>query len=258
MRPATLSHEKLFSELVLAPLKKRRWQISTASGLGVLGLDSDRFRNNYCRILFCLRIRRRRGAAERSSNMFKQNHLVACAALATLLGLASASAQTASPKSGHGTSSQSVAQAEKRFLTEAIQGDLAEMNIGKLAQDKGQADEVKQFGQMLERDHGDHLKEAEQMAEQMGITAPNTPSAEQQATHDILAKLFGDAFDKEFKRAMVKDRQWGIAKYRGQAQGNGPLAQFAQQTVPTLEKHLKHAQALGRPAPTTGKGGTNR
>ena len=190
--------------------------------------------------------------------MFKQNHLVVCVALATLLGLASASAQTASPKSGHGTSSQSVTQAEKRFLTEAIQGDLAEMNIGKLAQDKGQADEVKQFGQMLERDHGDHLKEAEQMAEQMGITAPNTPSAEQLATHDILAKLFGAAFDKEFKRAMVKDHQEDIAKYRRQAQGKGPLAQFAQQTVPTLEKHLKHAQALGQPAPTTGKGGTNR
>lgn len=191
--------------------------------------------------------------------MFKQNHLVACFALATLFGLASASAQTTapSPKSGHATSSQKVSQAEQRFLTEAIQGDLAEMNIGKLAQDKGQADDVKQFGQMLERDHGDHLKKVEQMAEQLGITVPNTPSAEQQATHDILQKLFGDAFDKEFKRAMVKDHQEDIAKYRREASGKGPLAQFAQQTVPTLEKHLKHAHALGRSAPTTGKG-TNR
>src|SRR5262245_52003362 len=130
-------------------------------------------------ILFCLQIRRRRGAAERSSNMFGQNHLVVCVALATLLGLASASAQTASPKSGHGTSSQNVTQAEKRFLTEAIQGDLAEMNIGKLAQDKGQADEVKQFGQMLERDHGDHLKEAEQMAEGYSATRSTKNSSGQ-------------------------------------------------------------------------------
>jgi putative membrane protein len=51
---------------------------------------------------------------------------------------------------------------------------------------------------------------------------------------------------------MVKDHQEDIAKYKKQASSKGTLAEFAQQTVPTLEKHLQHAQALGRRAPTTG------
>ena len=189
--------------------------------------------------------------------MSKQTHLIACLATATALGRTTAGAQSVAPKADRATSNQKVTQTEQHFLTEAIQGDLAEVNVGKLAQEKGQADEVKQFGQMLEQDHGDHLKQAQEMAEQLGVTVPNSPSAKQQAVHDKLEKLSGSAFDKEFKQAMVKDHQEDIAKYRREAKGKGPLAQFAQQTVPTLEKHLKQAQALGRPAPTTGKG-TNR
>jgi putative membrane protein len=189
-----------------------------------------------------------RRSKKRSSHMSQHIHLIACLATATVLGLTAASAQSVTPKA---------TQTEQHFLTEAMQGDLAEVNVGKLAQEKGQAEDVRQFGQMLEQDHGDHLKQAEQMAQQLGVTAPNSPSAKQQAVHDKLEKLSGSAFDKEFKQAMVKDHQEDIAKYRKEPKGKGPLAQFAQQTVPTLEKHLKQAQALGRPAPTTGKG-TNR
>lgn len=190
--------------------------------------------------------------------MLKQSHVITCLAMAAALGLTSASAQTVAPsnRSSQATSDPRITQADQHFLTEAIQGDLAEVSMGKLAQEKGQADDVKQFGQMLQQDHGDHLKQAEQMAQQMGVAAPHSPNARQQATQQKLEKLSG-AFDKEFKQAMVKDHQEDIAKYRREAKSKGPLAQFAQQTVPTLEKHLKHAQSLGRPAPTTGKG-TNR
>ena len=188
--------------------------------------------------------------------MFKQTQVVLVVAIAITLSLTSASAQTnaRSHRPSQATSGQKVTPAEQRFLAEAIQGDLAGVNLGKLAQEKGQADEVKHFGQMLHDDHDDHLKRAEQMAEQMRITPPTSPSARQQATHEKLAKLSGVTFDKEFKLAILKDHQEDIAKYRSEAQGKGPLAQFAQQTVPTLEKHLKHAHALGRPAATTGKG----
>jgi putative membrane protein len=97
--------------------------------------------------------------------MSKQIHLIACLATATALGLTAASAQSVAPKANQATSNQKVTQTEQHFLTEAIQGDLAEVNVGKLAQEKGQAEDVRQFGQMLEQDHGDHLKQAEQMAQ---------------------------------------------------------------------------------------------
>ena len=47
-------------------------------------------------------------------------------------------------------------QADKdsqKFIKAAIQGDIAEIDVGKLAQEKGQSDAVKQFGAMLVKDH---------------------------------------------------------------------------------------------------------
>lgn len=191
--------------------------------------------------------------------MLNHGKLVACLTVAVAFGLTSANAQNNAPskRSNQATNHQQATKADQHFLTEAIQGDLAEVNIGKLAQEKGTADDVKQFGQMLQQDHGEHLKKAEQIAQQMGVAPPNSPNAKQQATHDKLEKLSGSAFDKEFKQAMVKDHNEDIAKYRREAKSKGALGEFAQETIPTLEKHLKQAHSLGRQAPTTGKG-TNR
>jgi putative membrane protein len=185
--------------------------------------------------------------------MLKQCHAAASLAMAVALGLTYASAQTVPSRPSQATNNQKLTQAEQHFLIEAIQGDLAEVNMGKLAQEKGEADEVKQFGQMLQQDHSAHLKQAEQMAHQMGITPPNSPNAKQQAMQEKLEKLSGSAFDKEFKQAMIKDHNEDIAKYRRQATSKGSLGEFAQETIPTLEKHLKQAHSLGRQAPTTGR-----
>jgi putative membrane protein len=163
-----------------------------------------------------------------------------------------ADAQTTSqPAGSNQLTSKQATKTDQRFLAEAIQVDLAEVNMGKLAQQKGQSDDVKQYGQMLQQDHGAHLQKAQQMAQQLGVTPPNNPNAKQQATYAKLEKLSGAAFDREFKQAMGKDHREDIAKYKKEARSKGPLAEFAQKTVPTLEKHLQHAQALGQRGPTT-------
>jgi putative membrane protein len=185
--------------------------------------------------------------------MLKRCLLITCFTAAVSLVPAFADAQTRSqPAGANQPTSKQATKTDQRFLTEAIQGDVAEVNMGKLAQQKGQGDDVKQYGQMLQQDHGEHLQKAQQMAQQLGVTSPNSPNTKQQETYAKLEKLSGAAFDREFKQAMVKDHAEDIAKYKKEARSKGPLAEFAQQTVPTLEKHLQHAQALGRRAPTTG------
>jgi putative membrane protein len=69
-----------------------------------------------------------------------------------LIGLP-AMAQTSVPRDRAATP-QKLNKADQLFLSKAIQGDLAEVKIGSLAQEKGQSDEVKQFGKMLERSFG--------------------------------------------------------------------------------------------------------
>jgi putative membrane protein len=137
-----------------------------------------------------------------------------------------------------------MARADQTFLNDAVQGDLAEINMGKLAQQKGQSQGVKNFGQMLEQDHSQHLQKAKQTAEQMGVTPPSEPNAKQKKMYDHLSSLSGPQFDRQFAQEMVTDHKEDIGKYQKEAKSKGPLGDFAQQTIPTLQKHLQTAESL--------------
>src|SRR5262249_15386042 len=122
-------------------------------------------------------------------------------AILAILTSFSVSAQTPqpqpTPKQTTG-SANTLSRTDQQFMTKAIQGDLAEVQIGKLAQQKGESSDVKQFGQMLEQDHGQNLQQAQQVANQIGLTPPTQPSAEQKATYDRLNRLSGAGFDRQF------------------------------------------------------------
>ena len=145
--------------------------------------------------------------------------------------------------SARAATTQKPNKADQQFLSKAIQGDISEINMGKLAQDKGQSDDVKQFGKMLEQDHGAHLQKAQQMAGQMGANAPSQPDAKSKATYDKLSATPDAQFDSKFAQAMASDHKHEIAAYKLQAKSKGPLADFATETMPTLEQHLKTAES---------------
>ncbi len=152
------------------------------------------------------------------------------------------------------TPAQKLSKADQSFLKEAVQGDLAEVQMGQLAQQKGQGDDVKEFGQMLQQDHGKHLNDAQQVAQQYGLTPPTEPSAEAKKMHEKLSKMSGAQFDKAFAKDAVADHKKDIAKYQKEAKGKGPLAQFAEQTLPTLQKHLQTAQGIESKGAAVGSG----
>jgi putative membrane protein len=135
-------------------------------------------------------------------------------------------------------------KASQKFITEAIQSNLAEIQVGKLAQDKGQSEDVKSFGQMLVTDHTDANQKAMQVANELGVTPPNEPNAKQKATYDKLSKLSGAAFDREFAKNMVADHKKDISAFQKESKKNDAAGQFAQETLPVLQKHLQTAQTL--------------
>src|SRR3569833_570440 len=147
---------------------------------------------------------------------------------------------------------QKANKADQKFLMEGMQGDMDEVELGKLAQQKGQSEDVKQLGQMLEQDHSQHLQQAQQEAQQLGVNAPQQVNAKQKATYERMSKLTGAQFDKQFTKHEVQDHKKDIAEYQKQAKSKGPLAQFAQQTVPVLQKHLQAAEAAENKGAMTG------
>jgi putative membrane protein len=127
-----------------------------------------------------------------------------------------------------------------------MQGDLAEMNVGKLAQEKAQSEGVKDFGKMLEEDHGEHSQKVQGKAQELGVTPPQEPNTTQKSMYDRLSKLSGAKFDQQFGKAMVTDHKEDIAKYEKEAKSKGPLADFAKDTLPTLQHHLQTAETLAK------------
>jgi putative membrane protein len=136
------------------------------------------------------------------------------------------------------------AKTDPTFLTDAIRINLAEISVGDLAQKNGGSDDVKSFGKMLVEDHTASNTKATSLAEANGITPPTEPNAEEKKMHDELAKLSGMEFDREFAKAMVKGHEGAIAKFEAASKGDDDVAKFAQETLPTLEEHLKTAQSL--------------
>lgn len=137
----------------------------------------------------------------------------------------------------------------EQFIKEAIQGNLAEVKVGQLAQEKGASQGVKDFGATLAKDHAMANRHATQAAQQMNITPPDAPGVKQNALYAKLSVLSGETFDQQFIKSMVKDHEEDIAQYEQEARHGGPAADYAKQTLPKLRAHLKMAEDLQRGKP---------
>ena len=92
---------------------------------------------------------------------------------------------------------------DKNFVHDLIIANMAEVDLGKLAAERGANAQVKQFGQMMVDDHtkaGDKLKA---IATQDNIEMPTALDDKHRDLHDKLAKLQGAEFDREYMSAMV-------------------------------------------------------
>ena len=128
---------------------------------------------------------------------------------------------------------------DKGFVDKAATGGMAEVKLSKLAMDKGQSTEVKQFARKMVEDHTKANMELKQIAEKQDITVPTTLDEKHQKIYDKLLKLDGASFDKEYMHAMTVDHDETVKLFKEQAKnGQDPeLKSFAMKTLPVLEKH---------------------
>jgi putative membrane protein len=107
--------------------------------------------------------------------------------------------------------------ADKKFVKEAMQGGMAEVELGQLATQKAQSSDVKQFGQKMVDDHTKLNDQMKPVASQLGITPPASLDMKHKAVSTKLNKLSGDEFDKAYIKAMVKDHQKDVAEFQKEA-----------------------------------------
>lgn len=157
---------------------------------------------------------------------------------------------SASPTaSGQNTLSSS----DKKFMTEAAQGGLAEVQLGQLALQRGSSDAVKQYGQHMVDDHTPVNDQLKQLATQKGVTLPTTIGKKNQQVKQRLSKLSGTNFDRQYLNLMLQDHEKDVAAFQSEAQKgqDSDLKAFAAQALPTLQQHLEQVRSLANSGTST-------
>jgi putative membrane protein len=137
---------------------------------------------------------------------------------------------------------------DKDFVHSALEGGMAEVQLGQLAAQKGSSDDVKQFGQHMVDDHtklGDQMK---QVAQQLGVNPPKGLSKKDKQEVAKLNALSGTQFDNAYIEAMVKDHKKDSEDFKSEAeQGQNPaVKQVAQQGDQVIEQHLQMIDQIAR------------
>jgi len=143
---------------------------------------------------------------------------------------------------------------DQKFVLDAAKGGMAEVELGKLAQDKASNDQVKNFGKRMVDDHSKANDELQTLAKNKNITLPTDLDPKDKALKDRLSKLSGPAFDHAYMSAMLQDHKKDVSEFKAEStSGHDPdVKAFASKTLPTLEDHLKVAQETEKAVGTTG------
>ncbi|HWM28102.1 MAG TPA: DUF4142 domain-containing protein [Woeseiaceae bacterium] len=135
---------------------------------------------------------------------------------------------------------------DKLFVRQAAIGGKAEVELGKLAQQKAQSQSVREFGERMAQDHGDANNRLLALGKKAEPSIPQTPDAKHEALRGRLSKLSGADFDRAYMQAQVEDHQktvnlltWEIGS--GQS---AELTKYAADTLPTVMEHLETAKRV--------------
>jgi putative membrane protein len=213
--------------------------------------------------------------------------------LSTTFALALTVACSGNGQHAHGTGTQSavgttgdqtapeVSRGDRNFVSDMLADGNAEVELGKLAEQKASSPQVKRFARMMVEDHskaGDQLKQIAGTYDIQPDTAKNSDDA--QDLMNKLSKLNGAEFDREYMNAMVDNHSNAVDKLesrvdvqksatgatgttgtlpnsKAQAEENGnvspehadnhaeaSLNNWAADTLPTVRHHLEDAKQI--------------
>ena len=117
-------------------------------------------------------------------------------------------------------------------MKKAAKGGMMEVAMGKLADEKGQSDDVKSFGKRMVADHSKAGDELKKIATQKNAKLPTKEPTVSWSS------------DKAYMDAMVKDHEKDLAEFQEEAKsGSDPdVKKFADDTAKMVQEHLDLAK----------------
>jgi putative membrane protein len=140
-----------------------------------------------------------------------------------------------------------IAPTTQDFVTEAARSGHFEIQSSQLALERG--DQMsKTFAQQIITDHEKANTELKGLVQSKNIkvTIPDGVSSSQQSMLDKLKTLQGADFDRRYRDDQYSAHKDAVSLFQRYAKGgdNTDLKQWAEQTTPVLQRHLKMAEDL--------------
>ena len=151
-----------------------------------------------------------------------------------------------------------MSKADSKGIMDMAMVNMAEIEMGKLAQSKSQNPEVKTYAQQMIDDHTKGLAEVQAVAQAKGVTLPTELDTKHKAMSTRLSKLSGEKFDREYMKvggvASHKEAH-ALLKKNEKAAKDPDVQALATKMMPVVEQHLKSAQQMpmAKSGTTSGK-----
>ena len=129
---------------------------------------------------------------------------------------------------------------DAKFATDAANGGMAEVELGKLALSKTHVASLRKFAQMMVDDHVKAIDELKAIAQKKNNTQPETEENKHQQKIADLEKKQGKDFDKAYVDAMIDGHKKTLDLMDKEAKDgkDADLKAFAEKTAPTVKMHL--------------------
>jgi putative membrane protein len=160
-------------------------------------------------------------------------------------------------KEQHAQGSTMVTDKDKETLAKLHHINQMEIKAGQMAKKNSQNKQVKQYGEMLIKDHSLADKQITALAKKENIEltmpAPTDPSeqAERQSDMDAMSRLEtlkGEEFDREFSKMMVEGHQKAIDMVQTAVRQtqDSKIQGLLNKLLPVLKEHLRVAEQISK------------
>lgn len=136
---------------------------------------------------------------------------------------------------------------DSEYLVAAAEVDMKEIELGKLAQQKGTHADVKALGKMMVDEHTKSSAETKALAGKKNVTLPPSLTEKgQEAYDDLNDEAMGMDFDKKYADMMVDGHEKTIDKMEKASENanDEEIRMWAANMLPALRQHLEHAKMV--------------
>ena len=139
-----------------------------------------------------------------------------------------------------------LSQSDKDFINQAEAVDVQERTVAKLIKEKSRNKELKKYADTMESVHSAALQKLAAVAKKYDMNVDPAASVAQSDTVNEFKYLSGNNLDVHFVDLVIQDHQKDVGLFQQEARWakTNDLRDYANQTLPTLETHLKQAEQL--------------